>query len=83
MIFEDPDTAGTGTPSDLDLRDWFLEVTQEIDGIPARTRELGQRRRELAKSLIQAVGLTEAAVLVDIRPGVLAMLANQVPGEVP
>jgi hypothetical protein len=85
MTFADPDFGDPElrTRSHLDLRDWFLDVTAEIDEIPARTRELGQRRRQLAKALIQALGLTDAAALVDIRPAVLAMLANQVPGEAP
>lgn len=77
MTFEGLNRDGVGTRSHLDLRDWFLEVTQEIDGIPARTRELGQRRRQLAAQLVRAMGLADAAALVDIRPGVLLALANE------
>jgi hypothetical protein len=63
---------------------WFREVTEEIDGTPARLKVLAARRRELAWTLIQAFGVDAAAQRAGVAPGVLAYLASAASmGELP
>lgn len=80
----DDDHSDVKTRSGEDLLAWFREVTEEIDGTPARLRTLGARRRELARGLIQAYGPHNAAERAGVTPGVMAYLAsNASVGELP
>jgi hypothetical protein len=62
------------TRSGKDLLVWFQEVTEEIDGTPARLKALALRRRELARSLVQFYGFDEAAAKAGLSQQVLASL---------
>lgn len=56
---------------------WFREVSEEIDDTPARLKVLAARRRELARTLIQALGVHTAAERAGVTPGVLTYLAAE------
>lgn len=62
------------TYSGRDLVVWFHEVTEEIDSMPARLRELAARRRELARDLVQVYGFDETANMVGLSELTLAAL---------
>lgn len=56
----------------MDLLAWFREVTEEIDGTPARLRMLALRRRDLAQQLVQVYGFGEAAERMGVGQHTLA-----------
>jgi hypothetical protein len=62
-----------------DLLAWFREVTEEIDGTPARLKILARRRRELARDLIALHGFEEAERLTGTSQWTLASLMSDGP----
>lgn len=64
-----------------DLVAWFREVTEEIDGTPARLVSLALRRRELARGLIQVYGVEVAAERVGVSGRTLAALNWSIPAS--
>jgi hypothetical protein len=65
------------TYSGEDAVAWFREVSEEIDDTPARLKILAARRRELARTLVQAFGVHTAAERAGVTPGVLLYLAAE------
>lgn len=68
------DCGDVKTRSGEDLLDRLREVTEEIDGTPARLKALALRRRELARALVQFYGFDGTVARTGLSSQVLASL---------